>query len=44
MVLQEIGWRQRETSRRLVFVSDETFHIAGDGRVSIFFYIIYHRV
>lgn len=30
----EIGWRQRETSRRLVvFVSDETFHIAGDGKL-----------
>ena len=37
MVLQKIGWRQRETSRRLVvFVSDDTFHIAGDGKVSIF--------
>lgn len=37
MVLQKIGWRPRETSRRLVvFVSDETFHIAGDGKVSIF--------
>ena len=30
----KIGWRPRETSRRLVvFVSDETFHIAGDGKL-----------
>jgi protocadherin alpha len=30
---EEIGWR-RNTRRLLVFSSDSSFHIAGDGKVS----------